>query len=185
MDEVNIGEEVLERTIHPDGTVVERVIRRGASARIEGNSPTIQSDPPPQRPIPPLGRYWRTQYVTESSPEIALAQASRVLDKIAGGLNSANPWSMVGSGVQGQAQWCRWLTYAHPKGFGIHVDLIVSPPEDRCRIVLRVSIAPASKFAEWNYESAARAGVKIITDQLGESLAGTLPELAAIANAIE
>ena len=175
--ELGIDEEILERTVHPDGTVVERIVRRVARARETDSvgSPAALShrEARPALPIPASGvcaQFWKISPPSGSSLD---AFGGVLQERLDTGLHSGSPWARSSAGRQGESSWIRWTTLYNSRPPQVFVDLLLGPPECPSMVKLRISATEPSRGAAiWNGTVAEAAAVGSVMAQLQQHLAG-------------
>lgn len=131
-----LGEEIVERTTYPDGTVVERVVRRDLGAVQAADSAALPAPDPHQipehivanltpHPAPSMSLIW---WVFPSQALIGPLQtpAPVVVAEMLRPLHTCHP-----SEAYGGANWCRFRTNIwHAAGWlpaKMAIDVILSP----------------------------------------------------------
>lgn len=140
-EEFQAGEEILERTIYPDGRVVERVVRRVASgaARISASA-AHQLPQADNRPPPPSPNYFETYVWTTRMGESDVF-AGRILRVLSGGIGADYPWIVEDS----SAIWTAFATTAPVvtligtgKRLPVYVDVIGPRSNSDVAVTIRV-----------------------------------------------
>ncbi len=140
-----MGEEVVERTIYPDGRVVERIIRRVATGATRSDSAEPQPLPSPRsdsRPPPaPMDGAWDA--ITWSFPS-PIDHLPQFVDLLSAGISHEIPWELADQ----SETWASFDTSA-PLDFGargaVAVDVIAAPPGMPNVLMIRVRAAERPK----------------------------------------